>query len=340
MPELPEVESVVRSLRPLLLGRTVDELIVPAERRAGEWPATLRRLLDAPPARLRAQVSGTRIAAVGRMGKNIQITLEPLSGNGARRASGAPRTLWVHLGMTGRLTAEQSDVAESRHTHLIFVLGGEAGPAPASAFSGPARQPPRAAGWLHFADIRRFGRVRLTMDDASTGARQPHAALGPEPLEVSPDEFVRRLRARRTRLKALLLDQTFVRGLGNIYADESLFRAGLHPMKIAGTVTPAQAAALHAAAQAVLREAIAAGGSSVSDYVDGQGRAGWFQIHHNVYQRAGEPCHNCATPIRRIIVAGRSTHYCPRCQPGRVARMKRRAHQPAPARRRAKGARP
>ena len=273
------------------------------------------------------QVRGTRVAGISRMGKNIQITLEPLNGKGTAHV--APRTLWVHLGMTGRLTAEITDVAESRHTHLIFVLSGEPGPAPASSSAGPARHDGASAGWLHFTDIRRFGRVRLTPggpDGAPDGnAPQPHGKLGPEPLEVSAEEFVRRLRARRTRLKALLLDQTFVRGLGNIYADESLFRAGLHPMKIAATVKHAQAAALHAAAQAVLREAIAAGGSSISDYVDGQGREGWFQIHHNVYQRTGEPCHSCATPIRKILVGGRSTHFCPRCQPGRVPRVKKRA---------------
>jgi formamidopyrimidine-DNA glycosylase len=304
MPELPEVESVVRSLRPLLVGRAIVELIAPAERRQGEWPATLRRLLDRPPQHLREKVRATRIAAVLRMGKNIQISLEPLrsSGNG----NGGPRTLWVHLGMTGRLTAEDSDVAQSRHTHLIFALDHAHDPAPR---------------WLHFADIRRFGRVRLTMDDAE--AEQPHAELGPEPLEVSCEEFILRLRARRARLKAVLLDQSFVRGLGNIYADESLFRAGLHPAKIAARVRPEQAERLHCAAQQVLREAIAAGGSSVSDYVDGQGRQGWFQIHHNVYQRTGEPCNRCQTPIRKIIVAGRSTHFCPRCQQGRMTGLRK-----------------
>ena len=304
MPELPEVESVVRSLRPLLIGRVIVELIAPAERWRGEWPATLHRLLDAPPQGLREQVAGTRIADVSRMGKNIQITLESLPANGgAARA----RTLWVHLGMTGRLTAENSDVAQSRHTHLIFELDQTTGAAPR---------------WLHFADIRRFGRVRLTTE--VPGEPQPHAGLGPEPLEISAADFVARLRARRSRVKAVLLDQTFVRGLGNIYADESLFRAGIHPAKIAARLRPEQAAALHKAAQKVLREAIAAGGSSISDYVDGQGRAGWFQIHHNVYQRTGEPCPRCRTAIRKIIVAGRSTHFCPRCQPGRAPVLKKK----------------
>lgn len=324
MPELPEVESVVRSLRPLLVGRTIEELMVPAERRAGEWPATLRRLLDSPPARLREQVRGTRIAAVGRIGKNIQISLVPLAATGdAENASpAAPRTLWVHLGMTGRLTSEDSEVPASKHTHLIFVLGGAPATASAARF-----------GWLHFADIRRFGRVRLTVDSPASAAPhgRPLSKLGPEPMDIAAEEFARRLRARRTRLKALLLDQSFVSGLGNIYADESLFRAGLHPLKIAATLKPAQATALHASAQTVLREAIAAGGSSISDYVDGQGRQGWFQIHHNVYQRTGEPCHSCATPIRKIVVGGRSTHFCPRCQPGRVPRVLKRATKPRAA---------
>lgn len=308
MPELPEVESVVRSLRPLLVGRTIVEVIAPAERGVGDWPATLRRLLDAPPQRLREQVAGSRIAAVSRMGKNIQISLEPAHAD----RNGDLRTLWVHLGMTGRLTSEGSEAAQSRHTHLIFEL------APAPTNGGATSH--GDCQWLHFADIRRFGRVRLT---EAARDEEPHAKLGPEPLEIPQEEFAARLRARRARVKAVLLDQTFVRGLGNIYADESLFRAGIHPAKIAARLRPEQAAALHAAVRKVLREAIAAGGSSVSDYVDGQGREGWFQIHHNVYQRTGEPCNKCKAPIRRITVAGRSTHYCPRCQPGRVVGFKK-----------------
>jgi formamidopyrimidine-DNA glycosylase len=302
------VESVVRSLRPVLVGRTIVELIVPAERHAGEWPDTLRRLLNSPPQKLREKVAGMRISAISRMGKNIQISL---SANGDETAS---RTLWVHLGMTGRLTSEVSEVAQSRHTHLIFELGQAAG---------------NRRDWLHFADIRRFGRVRLTEVDLGTAANDGReraqngcAELGPEPLEVSAKEFAARLRARRSRIKAVLLNQNFVRGLGNIYADESLFRAGIHPQKIAARVHREQAISLHTAMQDVLREAIAAGGSSISNYVDGQGRAGWFQIHHNVYQRAGEPCHACKTPIRRIIVAGRSSHFCPGCQRGRVTALK------------------
>lgn len=295
MPELPEVESVVRSLRPLLLGRRIVALNFPAERRAGEWPATLRRLLDAPPQRMRDQVAGLRIGEVERFGKNILIRLEAASdhpADAARRPS-----LLVHLGMTGRLTAESSAVPHSRHTHLIFELDRVSGGRPS---------------WLHFADIRRFGRVRVSEGDAETPA-----GLGPEPLEIGEAEFIARLRARKAKVKAVLLDQAFVRGLGNIYADESLFRAGIYPAKIAARIRTQQASALRLSIRCVLQEAITAGGSSISDYVDGQGRQGWFQIHHRVYQRTGEPCQQCKTAIRRIIVAGRSTHFCPHCQPGR-----------------------
>jgi formamidopyrimidine-DNA glycosylase len=127
-------------------------------------------------------------------------------------------------------------------------------------------------------------------------------------------DFIAALRRRKTRIKALLLNQAFLRGLGNIYADEALFRAGLHPLAIASRIRGERARRLHEAIGAVLREAIDAGGSSISDYVDANGRKGFFQISHRVYQRTGEPCVNCGTPIRRVLVAQRSSHFCPKCQ--------------------------
>jgi formamidopyrimidine-DNA glycosylase len=138
--------------------------------------------------------------------------------------------------------------------------------------------------------------------------------LGPEPLEVAFEEFFRRTRGRKTRIKALLLNQDFVRGIGNIYADEALFRARIHPTAIAGRLRQERLRRLHAAVREVLAEAIEGGGSSISDYVDPDGRKGWFQLQHRVYQRTGEPCTVCGAPIRRLLVAQRSSHYCPHCQ--------------------------
>jgi formamidopyrimidine-DNA glycosylase len=162
---------------------------------------------------------------------------------------------------------------------------------------------------LQFDDSRQFGAIEVHEDFPARVAR-----LGPEPLEIAAQDFARDLRRRRTRVKALLLDQTFVRGVGNIYADEALFRAGIHPMAITARLRRDRAVRLHQALADVLTEAIAAGGSSISDYVDAEGRQGFFQTSHRVYQRTGEPCLNCGTAVRRVLVAQRSSHFCPRCQ--------------------------
>src|SRR5262249_7844548 len=140
------------------------------------------------------------------------------------------------------------------------------------------------------------------------------AKLGPEPLEVEFEDFFAGLRGRKTSIKALLLNQDFVRGMGNIYADEALFRAGIHPLTVASRLRRDRARKLYDAMRAVLTEAIAAGGSSISDYVDAEGRKGFFQVSHRVYQRTGEPCVNCGKPIRRVIITQRSSHFCPACQ--------------------------
>jgi len=140
------------------------------------------------------------------------------------------------------------------------------------------------------------------------------ARLGPDAFEISAEEFAARLKDRRGSIKPLLLNQRFLRGLGNIYCDEALFRAGIHPLAVAARLSRARVGRLHAAIQEVLGEAIASGGSSISDYVDAEGRRGWFQMQHRVYGKEGEPCPSCGAPIRRIVVAQRGTHYCPRCQ--------------------------
>jgi formamidopyrimidine-DNA glycosylase len=190
--------------------------------------------------------------------------------------------LMVHLGMTGKLLF---NAEPSRHSHGIFTLD---------------------EGTLVFDDPRQFGRIEW--GDARL------AKLGPEPLEVDFDEFFSRLKVRKTRIKALLLDQTFLRGMGNIYADESLFRAGISPRAIASRINMQRAERLHQSIREVLTEAIQSGGSSISDYVDADGNRGWFQVLHRVYGRQGEPCTRCGSAIRRILIGGRSSHYCAKCQ--------------------------
>jgi formamidopyrimidine-DNA glycosylase len=262
MPELPEVETVARSIAPLVGRKIVSAGIRPS-----------RVLRGADPARLAAALEGRRITSVERRGKFILISLE---GGGY---------LVVHLGMTGRLLLGG---APGKHTHAILRLD---------------------EGELLYDDSRQFGAFEY-----SDGIPERVARLGPEPLEIGFEAFAASLRRRKTRLKALLLDQSFLRGLGNIYADESLFRAGIHPLALAARVTPERARRLYAAIRAVLQEAIAAGGSSISDYVDAQGRKGFFQFSHRVYRRTGEPCPGCGTGIRRILVSQRSSHFCPKCQ--------------------------
>jgi formamidopyrimidine-DNA glycosylase len=187
--------------------------------------------------------------------------------------------------MTGRLLLGGP---AGKHTHAILTLD---------------------CGVLLYDDSRQFGCIQF-----SEVFPERVAKLGPEPLEVSFEDFAAALKRRKTRVKALLLNQSFLRGLGNIYADEALFRAGIHPLGVAAHLRKDHARRLHEAIIAVLTEAIAAGGSSISDYVDAHGRKGFFQFSHRVYQRTGQPCLVCGTPIRRLLVAQRSSHFCPQCQ--------------------------
>jgi formamidopyrimidine-DNA glycosylase len=262
VPELPEVETVVRSIAPI-----TGQRILSAEFR------NLRILRGGDPDVMSARLQGRRIVAVQRYGKFIVATIE---GGGH---------LTIHLGMTGRLLLGG---APGKHTHAIFTF---------------------ERGALLFDDSRQFGCIEFSEDFPSRVAR-----LGPEPFEIPFDEFAAGLRRHKTRIKSLLLNQTFLRGVGNIYADEALFRAGIHPRALTQRIRRDRARKLYDAIIAVLTEAIAAGGSSISDYVDAEGRKGFFQVSHRVYQRTGEPCTVCHTPIRRIIITQRSSHYCPCCQ--------------------------
>jgi formamidopyrimidine-DNA glycosylase len=258
VPELPEVETVVRSLEPHLPGRRIvsarftSRFVTPGDRK-----------------KLAARLAGRTIQGIRRRGKFILIALD----------SGV---LSVHLGMTGKLLL---DAKTTPHTHGVFELD---------------------QGVLLYDDPRQFGRVEWDAKRA--------ASLGPEPLEISLEEFRDRLRGRKTRIKSLLLNQRFLAGLGNIYVDESLFMAGVHPLAMASRLNAARTARLHAAIRHVLSQAIQRGGSSISDYVDAAGQRGWFQLEHRVYGREGEPCVNCGTPIKKTVVAQRGTHYCPTCQ--------------------------
>jgi formamidopyrimidine-DNA glycosylase len=260
MPELPEVETVVRSVAAHLTGRTIISTRF-----------TSRFVTPGSRAKLTQQLAGRHIKSVTRRGKFILIALDQ-------------GTLTVHLGMTGKLLVEGET---NEHTHGVFNLDD---------------------GMLLYHDPRQFGRIEW-----SAGAPPRVARLGPEPLEISFEEFQTRLK-RKAGMKALLLNQAFLAGLGNIYADESLFAAGIHPLANAAKLSTARATKLYSAMRGILTHAIQLGGSSISDYVNGRGERGWFQIEHKVYGREGEPCANCGRPIRKILVAQRGTHYCPHCQ--------------------------
>ena len=277
MPELPEVETVVRGLRASLPGRTILEV------RLGKTD-----FIDDPIA-LAKQLPGARISNVTRMGKFVSIDLVPC-GPVADLAEHC--YLVIHLGMTGQLATRLSDDPVPPHTHVFFALD-------------DGRE-------LRYTDIRRFGRILLVPESRIALFRD---RLGAEPLEITLEEFFTRFGSRRARVKALLLDQAVLRGVGNIYADESLFHARIHPARIASNLTQTQLATLHQSVREILTTAIRLRGSSISDYVDSDGNRGEFQLRHRVYQREGKPCVRCRQKIRRVIVAGRSSHFCPRCQP-------------------------
>ena len=287
MPELPEVETVVRGLRAALPGRTISGL------RLGKTD------FIEDPAALEAALPGARIEAVHRFGKFIGLHLAARNGDPA--AGRRPQWLFVHLGMTGRLTVNRPDAPAWPHTHVWLSLDDTLE--------------------LRYADPRRFGQMRL-VDEGGLPAFL--SRLGGEPLEVTFDTFCASLN-RRAMIKALLLNQSVFRGLGNIYTDESLWRARIHPRRNAARLTGRERAELYRAMRKILALAIQMGGSSVSDYVDSEGNPGFFQLRHNAYGREGRGCRRCAAKIRRSIVAGRSSYFCPRCQ--RAPRIPRSARQ-------------
>lgn len=245
------------------------------------WLGSKPEPLKSPAQKIVSTLEKKRIAAVRREGKHIVFDLD------AAADKSQPKAAWiVHLGMTGRLQICSAEDEVANHTHAILQL--------------------KSGRELRFVDPRRFGRLSVVSGEF-------HAA-GIEPLEINLESFVPLFHGRKTPIKSALLNQKLLRGVGNIYADESLYRAGVRPQRRAASLTRAQLAKLHRALKEVLREAIALGGSSVSDYVDADGEKGFFQLKHRVYGREGKPCLRCKTPIRRIVIAGRSSHYCSKCQ--------------------------
>ncbi len=310
MPELPEVETIARGLAERVTGDVIESV----------WLGQKKEPLKSAAQEIAVTLERSRIAAVRRMGKHIVFDLEKdgearthLSAQSRnkhgvndshvsqkRREVGHPtlagrsaratpdRAQWiVHLGMTGRLQIATPEAEIEKHTHAILKL-----------VSGRE---------LRFVDPRRFGRL-------SVARSADFDAGGFEPLEIDVDRFIELFRGRKTPIKSALLNQKLLRGVGNIYADESLFRAGIRPRRRAATITREQLVKLHSSVKEVLREAIALGGSSISDYVDADGEEGFFQLQHRVYGREGEPCLVCKTPIKRVVISGRSSHYCPKCQ--------------------------
>ncbi|MCS6887463.1 MAG: bifunctional DNA-formamidopyrimidine glycosylase/DNA-(apurinic or apyrimidinic site) lyase [Chloroflexus sp.] len=271
MPELPEVETVARSLEQQLLGRTIVGLA------KLDWP----RMLMPPAPDFAALVAGRRIEAIGRRAKWLLLTLD------------GGWTLAIHLRMSGHLLVAEPDAANAPHVHFALDLDN-------------GRR-------LIFDDQRKFGRVHL-LD--RHGLAMLDAAHGPEPLAeaFTPALLAEQLRNRRAPIKALLLDQRLIAGIGNIYANEALWLARIHPLTPGGALAADHIAELYRAIRNVLAEAIANQGSSLRNYRDGYGRRGSQQEHFNVYDRAHEPCPRCQTAIERIVVAQRSTYFCPQCQ--------------------------
>jgi len=242
------------------------------------WIGDKTNLLKSPASEIERVLRGAQILAFRRVGKHIVGDLSSVQG---------PAQWIIHLGMTGRCLVCEPEVEQAKHTHLIATLA-----------SGRE---------LRFVDPRRFGKLQV-LEGSS------FAAPGAEPIAADRSKFAELFKGRKTPIKSALLNQRLLSGIGNIYADESLFRAGVRPRRQAARLTPAELMRLYDGIQEVLAEAIRAGGSSVSGYVDASGNSGFFQLQHRVYQRTGQPCLVCGAAIQRVVIAGRSSHYCPKCQ--------------------------
>lgn len=280
MPELPEVETIVRGLRPQLVGRTILEADL-------RWARTLA---SPSPRKFKEQIRGQTILGISRRAKFLNLQLSAYN-------------LIAHLRMSGDLALKNGRITPQKHDRLILTLTTAAGAKPSQPGAGGV------ISQLVFNDTRKFGRIWLTSDPA-----QVFGKLGPEPLsaEFTPRWLYENLRARRRQLKPLLLDQMFLAGLGNIYADEALHRARLHPLSSSDRVTVKKADALWNAIRLVLKEGIRRNGASF----DWAYRGGEFQNYFRVYGREGEPCPVCGRRIQKLVVGQRGTHICPGCQKG------------------------
>ena len=272
MPELPEVETIVRGLRKKLTGWEFSRSEI-----------RMAKCLRGDPDKFCESLRGRKILGFARRGKNIIFHLSGETG------------LIVHLRMTGQLHLVSTQTTPGAHTHALF------------SFQNQPNQ-------LRFNDTRKFGRIWLEKMEAG-GDLPSLSRLGPDPLEISSREFVRRIQAKKRRIKPLLLDQNFLAGVGNIYADESLHRARIHPRRNSSELSGEELRRLYRALKRILQKAILAGGTSVRSYVDSGGSRGGYQNFLHVYQREGEACRNCGGTLVRELVGSRSTFFCPRCQP-------------------------
>jgi formamidopyrimidine-DNA glycosylase len=292
MPELPEVETVARGLQREVAGRKI-------------LGVTLGKtdFIDDPDA-VERELPGRTILDVKRYGKFLLLRLSAAEETGKSTEETA---LLVHLGMTGTLMPRPVSEPRTKHTHVMMLLD-------------DGRE-------LRYIDPRRFGRMAFLAGEI---LREELRRFGADPLEAGVEEFALRIRERRARIKALLLDQSVLRGVGNIYADESLWKAKIHPGALGAKLKTKQMEELHRALQRILRKAIVLRGSSISDFLDAEGLPGDYQRHHRVYGREGKGCARCKTLIRRVIVAGRSSYFCPKCQaPPRGWRKKPRVKSKA-----------
>ncbi len=280
MPELPEVETIAHELRNGSRARGPSVVGRVIERVTVKWP---RHIARPAPQEVQRRLPGQLIRAVSRRGKYVIFEL-------------SQDVMLVHLKMSGDLTVVPGEAPRDKHAHTVFHFDD---------------------GWeLRFSDTRKFGKVFVT-----PRAEDVTGPLGPEPLArgFTAKKLGALLQQRRRALKPLLLDQTFVAGVGNIYADEALHRAGLHPLRRSDSLTPAEARQLWKSIRAALQAGLKHNGASI----DWAYRGGEFQNHFRVYGRAGEPCPRCGGVIKRIVVGQRSTHFCPRCQPARPGRRGR-----------------
>ena len=284
MPELPEVATVLRGVRKRALGRRMVAVEV---LHAGIIAGDVEDFIS--------RIEGRTAVAVRRKGKVLALELA-----GAKTSK--PVSLILRLGMTGQVTIQPVDSPLELHTHVRML------------FEGKKEE-------LRFRDVRRFGRLRCSTREELDALLK---SLGPDAQQATEEEFLLAMRGRRGAIKSWLLNQEGVSGLGNIYTDEALFEAGIHPLAQPGRVSSASARRLYRAVRKVLKRAVNLQGTTFRDYIDIEGRPGNYVQRLRVYQKTGEPCPRCGTPVRRIVIAGRSSHFCPRCQrrPRHVAKMR------------------